>query len=169
MASAQERNTYVKNQNTTTQLKRHQTKLLTEITVSTLVNEAQVARASFYRNYESLEDIIAQYDQKLINEWAKKFESTHDSELHNVLASLFQHYKEHEDFYMMLYRNDLTYLIRDTICRRIGPQPEMNDNERYCLKILAYGIYGWIREWMSRGMNDIPEDLNEIFPNGLIL
>ena len=79
MASAQERNTFVKNQITTTLLKMLETKLLSEISVSTLVNEAQVARASFYRNYESLEDIIAQYDQKLINEWAKKFKSNPDS------------------------------------------------------------------------------------------
>ena len=168
MASAQERNTYVKKQITNTLLEMLEKQPLSEITVSTLVKEAKVGRASFYRNYESLEDIIAQYDQSLIQEWGAKFEAGPESSPLNVFASLFQHYKQNEDFYMILFRNDLTNLIRDTIYRKAGPQPGMSDEESYRQAFLAYGIYGMVWEWMKRGMQDIPEDIT-IFPNGIIL
>ncbi len=169
MATSKERNTYVKEQITNTLLAMLEEKSLSEITISTLVKEAQVGRASFYRNYESLEDVIAQYDQKLVQAWAETFTADPNSSADKIFASLFRHYKEHENFYMMLYRNKLTYLIRDTIYHRSGIQPEMSDNESYRLAFLSYGIYGWVCEWMGRGMKEIPEDITQIFPKGLSL
>ncbi len=159
MATPKERNTYVKKQITSTLLTMLKKQPLSEITISMLVKEAQVGRASFYRNYESLEDVITQYDQELVQAWAETFTADPNSSVHNVFTSLFKHYKEHEDFYMMLYRNDLTYLIRDTIYQRSGIQPGMSDKESYRLAFLSYGIYGWVREWMKRGMKEIPEDI----------
>ncbi|MDO4648596.1 MAG: TetR-like C-terminal domain-containing protein [Eubacteriales bacterium] len=169
MATSKERNTYVKEQITSTLLNMLKKKSLSEITISMLVKEAQVGRASFYRNYESLEDVIAQYDKKIVHAWAETFAVDPNASAHNVFTSLFRHYKEHEDFYMMLYRNDMTYLIRDTIYHRAGIQTGMSDNESYRLAFLSYGIYGWVCEWMKRGMKEIPEDVTQIFPNGLSL
>ncbi len=167
MMTPQERNTYVKKQITNTLLKLLETRSLNSISVSMLVEEAGVARVSFYRNYNSLTDVIAQYDMALIKKWGESFEASPDASPLTLFSSLFRHYKSNEKFYMMLYRNNLTELIGDTIVRVAGPKPEMNDDESYRQAFLAYGIYGWVREWMRRGMKDIPEDITKIFPNGL--
>lgn len=51
-------------------------KPFSEITVTDLVTRAGVARASYYRNYESMEDIVRQYlaqlQSEMQNNWAVK-------------------------------------------------------------------------------------------------
>lgn len=61
----QEKNTYVRTQLTQALLRLLQEKKLADISVSELTQRAQVGRASFYRNYQSLSDILFQYDQSL--------------------------------------------------------------------------------------------------------
>lgn len=73
----------------------------------------------------------------------------------------------HADFYMILYDNNLTDMILDTIKDVSGPKAEMDNKEAYGKAFIAYGIYGWLMEWMSRGMKESEEEINAMltFPD----
>lgn len=133
---------------------------LSNISISEITRKAGVGRASFYRNYKSKEDILRQYDLMLIKEWGKSFESNPHSNVNNLFGSLFQHYKNHVDFYMILYDNNLTDMMLDTIKAVSGPKIEMDNKEAYEKAFLAYGIYGWLMEWISRGMKESEDEIN---------
>lgn len=156
----QEKNTYVREQLTQALLHLLQIKKLDDISVSELTQQAQVGRASFYRNYQSLSDILFQYDKLLINEWATRFESDPSSNFSNVFGSLFQHYKDHADFYFLLYENGLTETILETIKARFDINDGLENKDAYTKSFWAYGIYGWVMEWMKRGMLEEFHDIN---------
>lgn len=159
----QEKNTYVREQLTRALLYLLQTKKLDDISVSELTQQAQVSRASFYRNYQSLSDILFQYDKFLINEWATRFENDPSSSFSIVFGSLFQYYKDNADFYFLLYKNGLTETILETIKARFDINDTLENKDAYTKSFWAYGIYGWVMEWMKRGMVEEFPDINAMF------
>ena len=137
-----------------------QGKKIDDISVSELTRQAQVGRVSFYRNYQSLSDILFQYDRLLANTWGAAYDSNPTSNPSNLFGRLFQHNKDHADFYLLLYRNGLTDAMLHTIQERCGLRPELSNREAYEKSFRAYGIYGWLLEWMRRGMAESVEDIN---------
>ncbi len=162
-----EKNTYVRNRITDTLIVLLHEKQLADISVSELTVNAEVGRASFYRNFESLEDVLNQHDAMLIKEWGKLFENDPASNPSNVFGSLFGHYKNHADFYMILFQNGLADIMLNTIKNVCGPNSEMNNKDAYGKAFFAYGIYGWLMEWMSRGMQESPEEINVMLSIGM--
>lgn len=163
-----EKNTYVKNQLTITLLNMLKTTSINDISISNLCSNAQIGRASFYRNFNSKEDVIKAYANELIKQWGHEFETNPDSSIVNVFCSLFNHYKRNSDFYTLLCKQNMTDLILDSIINKIGLTPELDNKEAYEKAYLAYGIYGWVIEWIKRGMKESAEEINETFYSKLI-
>lgn len=156
----QEKNTYVREQLTKALIQLLQEKRIEDISVSELTQRVQVGRASFYRNYQSLSDILYQYDRLLVNTWGAAYDADPTSNVSNLFGRLFQHYKDHADFYLLLYRNGLTGAMLNTIQERCGLRPELGNREAYERAFWAYGIYGWLMEWMGRGMVESADGIN---------
>lgn len=157
-----EKSRYVQLQITKTLLELLKEKNIEDIDIRYLCSKAGVGRASFYRNYSSKEDVILQYSNKLIQEWGTAFENDPNSSPFNVFGSLFKHYKEHSSFYSTLIRQNMSYIILDTIKKTVGLLPELSNKEAYEKAFFAYGLYGWICEWIQRGMQESPEEINQM-------
>ena len=157
-----EKSRYVQQQITKTLLDLLEQKNIDEIDIRYLCSKAGVGRASFYRNFSSKEDVILQHSGKLIREWGTDFENDPNSSVLNVFGSLFQHYKKHSSFYSILIRQNMSYIILDTIKETVGLVPEISNKEAYEKAFFAYGLYGWICEWIQRGMQESPEEINNM-------
>ena len=158
-----EKNTYVKQQITNAFLQMLEKHNIKDVSVSDLCDKAGVGRASFYRNYESKEDVIRQYSDYLIKEWGRQFENDPESSFFNVFSSLFHHYKEHSDFYTLLLNQGMSYMILDTMKRKTNLSKEDPNFDAYEKAFFSYGLYGWICEWIERGMQETPDEINELF------
>ena len=122
-------------------------KSLNEISISEICKTAGVGRMSFYRNYESKEDVIKKQLLQLIQEWEKDYEGKNDPTYFS--ESLLRHYYKHKDFYLLLYNQGLSNMIL-----------EANNNlERYAKSMIAGMIWGWVEEWMRQGMPETPEEI----------
>ena len=66
------RNAYVIEHITDALLKLLREKPMEEISISELCEQAGIGRASFYRNFNSREDILRAYIHGLFQEWAKE-------------------------------------------------------------------------------------------------
>ena len=62
-------------------------------------------------------------------------------------------------FYRLLYRRGLFQLFKAVPLSNIGPKPEYSNHIAYAAAFLANGIYGWIEEWIARGMQESPEEM----------
>lgn len=156
------RNTYVIKQITDTLLKLLQVKPIDEISISELCEKALVGRASFYRNFNSKEDILRLYIHSLIQRWATS-SAQEDKSLSTLLRSLFFHFESHLDFYKILNKRNLLYLLKDVLIDIFGPKPEHSKEEAYARAYYVYALYGWIEVWFKRGMKETSEEIENMF------
>lgn len=162
---------YVENHLSQTLIQLLQEKDLHSLTVKEVCLKAQIGRASFYRYYSSLEDVLFQQSRRLMQEWGRAFEAKPQSTPDTIFQSLFQHFQEHKEFYSILYRYQLTQVIVDTIKDKIELTADLPNDVAYGKSFFAYAIFGWINEWISRGMSENPTQINQLFQEqaGVIL
>ena len=159
----EQKNTYVKKQITAALLTLLKEKNLSDISVSELTSKAEIGRVSFYRNYHSKEDILKEESNRLIQEWGKMYESNPESAPETLFPSLFDFYRDHRDFYTTLYNAGMSSIMMETIIGTIQIAPEMLNLEAYMKSFWAYGIYGWMLEWIKQGMQESGKELSALF------
>ena len=159
----EQKNTYVKKQITAALLSLLKEKPLSDISISELTSRAGIGRVSFYRNYQSKEDILKEESDRLIKEWGKLYESNPESAPETLFPSLFDFYRDHRDFYTTLYNAGMSFVMMETIIGTIQITPEMQNLEAYMKSFWAYGIYGWMLEWIKRGMKESGKELLTLF------
>ena len=159
----EQKNTYVKRQITATLLDLLKEQPLSNISISELTSKSKVGRVSFYRNYQCKEDILKEESNRLIKEWGRLFESSPDSSPEKLFPSLFDFYRDHREFYTILYNAGMTSIMMETIINTIEITPEMPNLEAYMKSFWAYGIYGWLLEWIKRGMQENGKELETLF------
>ena len=135
---------------------------LDEISVRELCVRAGVGRASFYRHFQSKEEILERHAQFLIKEWAKELESDPGAKPWNVFESLFNHIKKHQTFYEVLHKTGRDAILRVSLREKIGLTGKLPNEDAYQKVFFADGISGWIEEWIERGMQETPDELNEL-------
>ena len=159
----EQKNTYVKKQITATLIDLLKKKSLPEISISELTDKAGIGRVSFYRNYQSKEDILKEESNRLIKEWGKLYESNPESAPETLFPSLFDFYRDHREFYTTLYNAGMSSIMMETIVGTIQITPDMNNLEAYIKSFWAYDIYGWLLEWIKRGMPESGKELSFLF------
>lgn len=76
---------------------------------------------------------------------------------------MFAHFEKHRDFYILLNKRNLIYLLKDVIIGICGPKPEHSRQEAYARAYVAYALYGWVEVWFQRGMRETAEEIREMF------
>ena len=128
------------------------------ITVSALTERAGGGRATFYRNFDSKEDVLRQESERLTGIWRLRWERQSGS-ADNFLVSLLDFYKEHTPFYLALYRAGLFQMVLDDYLRWSKITSELPNAAAYLKSALAYLTYGWVVEWAHRGMRESGTEL----------
>lgn len=159
----EQKNTYVKQQLTRALLELLQKKTLAEIWVSELTERAGVGRVSFYRNCHTKENILKEESDRLIEQWGRLYESDPASTPETLFPSLFDFYRANGSFYTALYQAGLSGIMLETIVSTIQVTAEMDNLEAYMKSFWAYGIYGWLNEWIKRGMQESGEEISRLF------
>ena len=132
---------------------------ISDIAVSDLVRKAGVGRASFYRNYASIEDILIQEERRLFDGWKENDKKRTDPSRDAFVESLLNFYKSNQTFYLSLCHAGLSSIVRDTILSSIPIEPADPNPVAYVKSSIAYMIYGWVDEWMKRGMQESGTEL----------
>ena len=154
------RNLYVVKHITEAVLKLIQDHNLKEISISQICEEAGVGRASFYRNFDSKEDVISKYLKALLDSWSKQYEGNNHADF---VESIFAHYWKHRELCIILYKQGLAYLTLQSMKDVCGPKPEQPNIVAYTTAYLSYGLYGWIEEWFNRGMQETPKEMSVLW------
>lgn len=82
----EQKNSYVKKQITAALVDLLKDKSIADISVKELTQKAQVGRVSFYRNYQTKEDILREEADRLIKEWGRRYETNPESPPGNALS-----------------------------------------------------------------------------------
>lgn len=156
MNKKQEANAFVKECITTAFLQMLTEQPFEKISISELAKKAGVGRVSFYRNFESKEDVLRKYLKSLLDKWAASYENITD---YNLVEAIFEYYYEHKELYILLYKRGLSHISLQSVKDACGPKPEQSNAAAYTSAFFAFGLYGWIEEWFKRGMTETPGEM----------
>lgn len=162
--SNESRNAYVVEQLTGSMLALLEEKPIGEISVSELCDRAGVGRTSFYRNYERKEDIVRAHLKSLSEEWMSRCKQIPDLSVRETVRIVFSHFEANRDFYSLLNKRGLVYLLKDIILDLCGFDPEQELTAAYSSAYVGFFLYGWIEVWFRRGMKDTTEELIAYLP-----
>lgn len=127
-----------------------------KISISELTEKAGVGRVSFYRNYNSKEDILFEYMSNLSEDWWNQFQKESNP---NIPLWLFKLFEELKHVILLLYKSNVSYLFYDYLKHCCGPLPEHSNFEAYSRSLIVSSFFGWCDEWIKRGMQESPEEM----------
>ena len=134
------------------------------IKISELVNTAGVSRNSFYRNYQSTEEILREYLVLKTTEWWSNF-MRHPEKYSHVISEMFQHFLNMKEEIDLIYQAGLFYLLLEHIFHFSKESLNGEIQNVYKTAFLSGGLWGLINEWVLRGMKETPDEMEQFFLN----
>ena len=130
-----------------------------EISITELCAKAGVTRVSFYRNFESKEDILAKHVRRITEDWlAESGISYAENELADYFLTLLAHMDEHRELCEALHRAGLMHLVQAEF-NRVFQAVHAGEYDPYKSYFLAGGIYNVFLLWLLNGCKETPEEL----------
>lgn len=135
-----------------------------DISISELVKTAGVSRNSFYRNYQSVDDILCQYLIEKASAWWAGFIANPNKYPH-VIAEMFRHFLDMKEEINILYKAGLSHILMLHIvsCGKESLTGEISN--AYQTAFMSGGLCGLTNEWILRGMKETPDEMEIIFHN----
>ncbi|MTN82446.1 TetR family transcriptional regulator [Turicibacter sanguinis] len=117
-----------------------ETKDFQKITITEIVNKAGVSRMSFYRNYNSKEDVILKYLYEIYEDWGNNIQDPNPS---NFIRALFQLFECMKPTIELLYKADLSHLLLRFLNEVCGSKSQKENIYAYYSAIIA-GSFFWL-------------------------
>lgn len=140
-------------------------KNINKITIQEIVKKAGVSRSSFYRHYDSKEDILLDYMNQLFDATQLKINPFSDENIKDYAVSQFCLCKENKDFFIALKQNDLLYLLFQQVnynVKRNIASFHLYKNP-YQAIFFASAAIGVIIQWIENDFQESEEELADMF------
>ncbi len=130
-----------------------------DISITEITNKAGVGRVSFYRNFNSKEDIIKNWIEDTTNNFLKssdinfKKDSTKD-----YFIKLFNHLEKYKEESFLIYKANLIHLLKSVFENKLLSihQKEYDNYKSY---FLAGGIFNVYYFWLINGCKESSEEI----------
>ena len=174
MSKASMDNQRVKNQITEGLFSLLRKKSFSEITVTDIVKEANVARASYYRNFQNKEEIIEAAMDRLRDELMADIQYDDDEHIFNQGNARAGFEKAltcclvRKADLLTLYHNGFGSLIQQTFNRYImefAGNMSANSIERYKLYFISGAVTNVLIEWLNEGAKEPPREIAALCVN----
>ena len=140
-----------------------QKKNIDEISVSTICEQANLNRSTFYSNYIDIYDLAEKIKQQMEIEFAQFQLSNNAKQDENGYLSMFRYIKDNQIFFK-------TYFKLEEISKSLPTQYHIElakkyyDNKfiDYHIEFFRAGLNAIIKKWLNNGCKETPEEINEI-------
>lgn len=136
------------------------------LSVMQITQEALVARNSFYRNFQSKEDIVRTHVKILIDEYSSARQIVNAATPLDLALAFFPFFKKHARFILLIKKNNLLSILQDefavyltSLMSRKSSQSSfllrLSNKERgYFLAFHAAGICQVLVRWIDDGCRE---------------
>lgn len=140
-----------------------------QITITEISSQAQLARRTFYRNFDTKEDILNLYIQKLISEYIELLGQEDTLKIYNVARVYFTFWNKHLDFLILMEKNNLLYMLLEKYNKYLpiihnkfkkNKEDSLNNNVlEYILAFSAGGFWNTLIKWVHEGAKKTPDQM----------
>ncbi len=167
MDKRKEANLRVKQKITSTLFSLMAEKSLADIHITEIVDGAGVARASFYRNYCSKENVLVTLIRDVLDEFSKEMDTEQGSfyTYGNVYLS-FQYFKRYKEYILDLYRSGFASLLLEELNHfheTVEGSMPSSSIEKYQLYLYIGALLNTAIVWLSEDDKTSPEDMARFF------
>lgn len=134
-------------------------KHINDISITELIQKAGVSRNSFYRNFETLEDIAYKYFMQGSYAWWENIvEKEHIQDITVIGKTLFEHFYMIRERIVLAYERGLSSAFIKHIFDCAFRERNANDKQQcYSVARVTGLICGLMNEWVKGKMTDSPE------------
>lgn len=142
-------------------------KSISQITITEIIQDAGVARASFYRNYASKESVITTLISDILEEYRIKMKSDVDNiyTYENIRLG-FDFFSRYEGLILDLHRFGYGSIVLDMLNQFhedvAGTMPYASI-EKYKLYIYSGALYNTALTWLRTGRHETAEEITDYF------
>lgn len=167
MDKRREANLRVKQSITDTLFSLMKERSLADIHITELVDGAGVARASFYRNYCSKEDVLVTLIRDVLDEFGEEIDMESGSfyTYGNVLLS-FQYFKKYRSYILNLYCSGFASVLLEELNHfheSVEGSMPSSSIEKYQLYLYIGALFNTAVVWLAEDDKTSPEDIARFF------
>ena len=142
-----------------------------EITVKRIILDTDLVRKTFYRNYESKDDVLDSVISREIDEYIYALVSSED----DPLTVIFNFCRRNKELFLLLHKNNLMYLLLLKLNEKIPQISMTTDPDKnpfvklmsglepdYLIALNIGAIWNIISLWVERGMTEDPADIRQM-------
>lgn len=148
-------------------LKLMEKKDFSKIQIKELCEEAQVSRQTFYSLYDSKEQIIELYFDKMFTEFKTELVNREMLSLSIVCSSAIVYFMENSEFMELLVKNKLDYVMNRKLEQYLLEFSEIVNvarpkNHEYAIAFLSGALVGIIRKYIENDAFKNPKVVSEL-------
>lgn len=142
------------------------------ITVTEISDNALLSRRTFYRNFNSKEEVLEAYCHKLCQEYIAHFKDETDLSLSNVTKVYFSFWRKHIEFLNILNKNHLLFFLLERYNEFLpviyqiykGNNDDFNNKTElnYAILFSAGGFWNILAKWFKSDITQTPIEMSEI-------
>lgn len=140
-------------------------KQFSDITVSDIVSEANIARASYYRNFSNKEEIVKQFMNQLhaeifLNTQTHKRTSLGDNFL-MLIENALPYLLKNKYYILTLYKNGLGSVLQETFNSYLEEviTEYKSTVDYYTVYFIAGAAFNILIKWLENGANESPREM----------
>ena len=147
-----------------------QEKPVGRVTVTELCQMAQINRATFYKHYLDIPDLLEKTEEKLLDQISRIYQNTQNIE--QVFLELMVYLKNNVQRYMVLgsahgdsslMSKTFEMCMRESAFMTNANLPKLDVHHQNLLHhYLSYGIGGVLQNWIQNGLQQTPEDMTKL-------
>lgn len=140
-------------------------KAFQEITIKDIAEKAGIARLTFYRNFDSKEDIIRYHIQCGFMDFLHELRDTSNADLREMISLCYRYWHLKRDELILLSNQKLEWLVREpfeTYLHIILEQMGLKEKYTYFqIQFLIGGMLADMLAWIKNPQGNTPEDMAE--------
>lgn len=137
-----------------------------EISITHICNKAQIGRASFYRNFESKEDVVHYVVSKKLDAILKNVDNLRELMIDG--EKFYNVFNPEKDFFILLFKNNLFLIFLRCLFKYTKKTYELEEDYtknkyyNYVMGMITYQIVGMLDIWIGGDCKDDVHDFEKI-------
>lgn len=140
-----------------------QRKNISEISVSTICEKANLNRSTFYANYIDIYDLVEKVKEKMADDFAEFQIAQNSKQNPDGYLNFFRHIKENQIFFKTYFKLE-SISITPATQYNIDLATKLYNNEHidYHIEFFRAGLNAIIKKWLNNNCRENPEEMVKI-------